>query len=146
MDNVETKNTKNESNITALPEEVLDDILEDVPEEHRKKVEKFIVASSVQMRGMISPEASVMNKITEDHITEYLQGARQEMENSFDERKQNRLFTFITLIVAMIFFIIIILLLKDMPDFMEKIIYSLVSLIAGAIGGYGYGKTKSDNE
>lgn len=98
------------------------------------------------MRGMISPEASVMNKITEDHITEYLQGARKEMENSFDERKQNRIITFITLILAMIFFIIIILLLKDMPDFMEKIIYSLVSLIAGAIGGYGYGKTKSDND
>ena len=106
----------------------------------------MIIASSVQMRGMISPEATVMNKITGEHITEYLQGARQEMENTFDERKQNRIFTFLTLIFAMIFFIIIILLLKDKPDFMEKIIYSFVSLVAGAIGGYGFGKSRSDND
>lgn len=146
MDKPESNTKSTDENIAALPEEVLNDILEDVPEEHRKKVEKMIIASSVQMRGMISPEATVMNKITGEHITEYLQGARQEMENTFDERKQNRIFTFLTLIFAMIFFIIIILLLKDKPDFMEKIIYSFVSLVAGAIGGYGFGKSRSDND
>lgn len=146
MNNPENKNMDSEENITALPENVLDDILEDVPEEHRKKVEKMIISSSVQMRGMISPEANVMNKITGDHITEYLQGARQEMENSYKEHTQNRIFTFVTLIMSMIFFIVIIIMLKDIPDFMEKIIYSLVSLVAGAIGGYGYGKSKSNND
>lgn len=145
MNEKEQKDLQTELSSDTLPEGVLNDILENVPEEHRKQVEKTIIASTFQMKGMISPEVTVMNKITEEHITEYLQGARQEMENSFEERKENRLYTFITLLVGMVFLIIIILLLKDKPDFMEKIIYSLVSLVAGAIGGYGYGRTKGND-
>lgn len=114
--------------------------------EQKKKEEKMKIISSVQMEGMIPPEATIMNKITEDHITEYIHGVRKEMENTFDERRQNRIFIFLMLIVIMIFFVVIILLLKDKPDFMEKIIYSFANLVVGVISGYGLGKNKSKNE
>lgn len=35
--------------------------------------------------------------------------------------------------------IVIIILLKNQPSVMEKVIFSVVSLVAGALGGYGYG-------
>lgn len=44
----------------------------------------------------------------------------------------------------MAFIVVIILLLKDIPDIMEKIIYTIGGLAAGAIGGYGFGKFKND--
>lgn len=44
----------------------------------------------------------------------------------------------------MLFIIVIIIFLKDTPDVMEKIIYTAGGLIAGALGGYGFGKTKKD--
>lgn len=45
----------------------------------------------------------------------------------------------------MIFFIVVILILKDIPDVMEKIIYGLIGLVAGAFGGYGIGKNKRED-
>lgn len=125
-----------------INEEELDEILEEVPERHRKTIEKFMIASSVQMRGMVSPENAIMEKVSEEHITEYLKGAREEMQNSFSEKKQNKIFIFFTLLASFAFFCVIIILLKDNPEVMEKIIYALIGLVAGAFGGYGVGKNK----
>lgn len=49
------------------------------------------------------------------------------------------------MIVAMAFIIIIIVLLKDNPEIMEKIIYTVGGVVIGAFGGYGYGKNKSED-
>lgn len=127
-----------------IDEEELDEILEEVPPKHRKTIEKFMIASSVQMRGMVAPESAIMKKVSEEHITEYLKGAREEMQNTFAEKRQNKIFVFVTLLASLVFFCIIILLLKDNPEVMEKIIYALIGLVAGAFGGYGVGKNKSD--
>ena len=118
--------------------------LEDVPEEKRKVIEKLMV-SSFQMRGMISPENTISKKITEEHISQYLEGAREDMKNSYAEKKQRKIFLFLSMLISMIFFVIVIVILKDKPDIMEKIIYTLGGLVAGAFGGYGFGKKKSDD-
>lgn len=118
--------------------------LEDVPEEKRKVIEKLMV-SSIQMRGMISPENAISKKITEQHITQYLEGAREDMKNSYAEKKQSKIFLFFTLLISMVFFVIVIVILKDKPDIMEKVIYTLGGLVAGAFGGYGFGKKKNDD-
>lgn len=123
--------------------ENIDEILEGVPEEHKKTIQKLII-SSIQMRGMISSENEVAKKITEEHITQYLEGTKLEMENSYEEKKHKKILVFLTIFLTMAFIVVIILLLKDIPDIMEKIIYTIGGLAAGAIGGYGFGKFKND--
>ena len=132
---------KSSENLEDL--ENIDEILEGVPEEHKKTIQKLII-SSIQMRGMISSENEVAKKITEEHITQYLEGSKLEMENSYEEKKHKKILVFLTIFLTMAFIVVIILLLKDIPDIMEKIIYTIGGLVAGAIGGYGFGKFKND--
>lgn len=120
----------------------LSEVLDGVPEEERKVIEKRMV-SMFQMGGSFSPESAISKKITEEHITQYLDGAREDMRNSYSEKKQGKIFLFLSLLLSMVFFIAVIVILKDQPDIMEKIIYTLGGLIAGAFGGYGFGKKKS---
>ncbi len=123
----------------------LEEVLDSVPPEHRKVIEKMMI-SSVQMRSIASsPEATVMKKLTPEHISKYLDGAEQEMKNSYAEKFHKKVFTFLTMIVAMIFFIVIIVLLKESPDVMEKIIYTVGGVIVGAFGGYGLGKNQRED-
>lgn len=122
----------------------IEEVLESVPPEHRKVIERLMI-SSVQMRGVVAPETAVMKKITEEHISKYLDGAEQEMNNSYKEKFHKKIFAFLTMIVAMIFFIVIIVLLKDKPDVMEKVIYTVGGVVVGAFGGYGVGKNQRED-
>lgn len=81
----------------------LEDVLDSVPPEHRKVIEKMMISSSVQMRSMVSPETTVMKKLTSEHISRYLDGAELEMKNSYSEKFHKKVFTFLTMIVAMAF-------------------------------------------
>ncbi len=58
--------------------------------------------------------------------------------------EHRKVFTFLTMIVAMVFFIFLVILLKDNPDVMEKIIYTVGGVVVGAFGGYGFGKNRND--
>ena len=58
-----------------LEEAELEDVLESVPPEHRKVIERMMISSSIQMRSISSPETAVMKKLTPDHISKYLDGA-----------------------------------------------------------------------
>ncbi len=135
LDNVDKDN---------LDEAELEDVLESVPPEHRKVIERMMISSSIQMRSISSPETAVMKKLTPDHISKYLDGAELEMKNSYAEKFHRKVFTFLTMIVAMIFFILLVILLKDTPDVMEKIIYIVGGVVIGAFGGYGFGKNRND--
>lgn len=134
LDNVDKDN---------LEEAELEEVLENVPPEHRKAIEQLMISSSIQMRSISSPETVVMKKLTSDHISKYLNGAELEMKNSYSEKFHRKIFTFLTMIVAMAFFIVLIILLKDNPDVMETIIYTVGGVVIGAFGGYGYGKNKN---
>lgn len=126
-------------------ESALEEVLDSVPPEHRKVIERMMISSSVQMRSVSSPETVVMKKLTPEHISKYLDGAEQEMKNSYAEKFHKKVFTFLSMIVAMIFFIIIIVLLKDSPDIMEKVIYTVGGVVVGAFGGYGFGKNRNED-
>lgn len=127
----------------TLDETELEEVLDSVPPEHRKMIEKMMI-SSVQMRSVSSPEAEVMKKLTPEHISRYLEGAEQEMKNSYAEKFHKKVFTFLSMIIAMVFIIVIIILLKETPDIMEKIIYTAGGVVIGAFGGYGFGKNHND--
>lgn len=123
----------------------LEEVLDSVPPEHRKTIERMII-SSVQMRSISSPpEAVVMKKLTPEHISQFLDGASQEMQKSYAERFHKKIFTFLTMIVAMIFFVVVIILLREDTDVMEKVIYAVGGVCAGAFGGYGFAKKGADD-
>lgn len=128
----------------GVTEEAIDDILAHASPEHRKVVEQLMV-SQFQMRTELSPETEVMKRLTPDHITAFLETSKSEMEKSYKDKNSQRLFTGIMAVCAMVFVISIIVLLKDTPDVMEKVIYAGGGLVAGAIGGYGFGKNKNDD-
>ncbi|MFS6553986.1 hypothetical protein VPJ68_00465, partial [Parabacteroides distasonis] len=103
----------------------LEEVLDSVPPEHRKTIERMMI-SSIQMRSISSPpEAAVMKKLTPEHISQFLDGASQEMQKSYAERFHKKVFTFLTMIVAMAFFVVVIILLRDDTDVMEKVIYAV---------------------
>ena len=117
--------------------------LDNVPEKDQKIIRHMI--SSFQMSGMVSPESNISKKITEDHITQYLVGSREEMNNSYAEKKWRKVCLLLALLIILVFFVIVIVILKDKPDIMEKIIYTLGGVVAGAFGGYGFGKKNRDD-
>ena len=112
----------------------LEEVLDSVPPEHRKTLERMMI-SSVQLRSFASPpEAVVMKKLTPEHISQFLEGASQEMQKSYTEKFHKKLFTFLSMIVAMIFFVVVIILLRDDTEVMEKVIYAVGGVCAGAFG------------
>ncbi len=137
----EIMNRKSDESETLSEE--LSEALEDMPPDVRKHVEKFMI-SSVQMGGVYRPENTISKKITEQHISQFLEDSRVQMKEDYKEKRESKIFSGIVLILILVFIIVVILLLKDNPEVMEKVLYSLVGLLAGALGGYGYGKTKKD--
>lgn len=139
----ETKNMLLEDS-DGEAEAALDEILEKASPKHRKIVEQLMV-SQFQMRAELSPETEVMKKLTPEHITSFLEASKDEMEKNYKDRNYQRIFTGVIALFAMLFVIAIIFLLKSTPDVMEKVIYAVLGFIGGALGGYGFGKNKSDD-
>lgn len=96
------------------------------------------------MGGIVNPSSAISKKITEEHISEYLSGSREEMQKSYQEKRDRKIFSFLISLLGIVFVLIVIVLLKDSPDMLEKILYAAGGVVAGAFGGYGYGKSRDD--
>lgn len=114
---------------------ILEDI-EELPVEAKKVIQTF----GMMGVGHFSQENAIAKKINEEHITNYLDGAKLQMQNEYKERHERKIFVVFLVALALSFIIGIIFLLKDQPAILEKIIYSVAGLVAGAFGGYGFGK------
>lgn len=136
---MDEKNELTERDNSGQEKEPIEEMLEGIPKEHRREIKELMV-SSVQMGGMISSENTISKKITEAHISQYLEDSKIAMERHFEEKKHNKIFLGIITAMVMIFLIVLIVLLKDIPDVMEKIIYAAGGVVVGALGGYGFGK------
>lgn len=136
-----------EKEITVPDEELekdLNEVLEHVPENQRKTFERLMV-SSIQMGHISSPESEVMKKITPEHISAYLAASEEDMKKSYEDKKSQRKFRLIGVVLAMVFVLAIIIILKDSPDIMEKVLYAGGGFVAGVAGGYGLSKRNQDN-
>lgn len=142
-ENEKHKDKTDEEELKDIPDNI-EEILEEIPEEERREVVKM-VRMSMQMGRVMSPESGLVDKMTSEHITAYLEGQNEAMKNQFKENKENKFFALITLIVVLVFVVILVILLKETPDVMEKVIYTLGGLVTGALGGYGIGKAKKDD-
>lgn len=116
-----------------------------IPDKEQAKVVRSIM--SMQF-GAISatPENAISKKITSEHITQYLTDSSKAMQESFKERRDDKIFKGVALFITLVFVVILIILLKDNPNVMEKIIYAIGGLVAGCLGGYGYGYRKGMDE
>lgn len=128
--------------------EGIEALIEQLPEDKREQVQKLVIQESFGMMGIgrLAPENELAKKINETHITNYLDGAREQMQNDYKEKHEKKIFTVVLVTLALAFFTAIIVLLKDNPDVLEKIIYSVGGVIVGAFGGYGFGKQKRDDD
>lgn len=66
------------------------------------------------------------------------------MQKSYQEKRDRKIFSFLISLLGIVFVLIVIVLLKDSPDMLEKILYAAGGVVAGAFGGYGYGKSRDD--
>lgn len=78
--------------------------------------------------GMISksPENFVSKQIKPEHITQYIETSKVAMEKEFKEKHEQKLFHGFLFTVICVVFIVVIIILKDQPDYMEKIIYDFI--------------------
>ena len=96
--------------------------------------------------SQISPEASIANKITPEHITILLENQKHSTSEQIKYKKHRNWFSLIVIVIAIAAVFGIILLLRDTPEVMERIIISIVSLAIGAFGGYGDGTRKKNKD
>lgn len=122
----------------------LEEGLEAFPEEQRKVLSRMMI-STVQMRNT-SPEAEIASKISGQQLDKILENNAEETRLYFNDRKQTKWFSFAAFGVAIVFLTVLVIMLRSTPDVLEKIIYAVGGVIAGAFGGYGYGKSKGNNQ
>lgn len=123
-----------------IPKE-MEDVLNSIPDKAQAQAVRTIL--SMQFRAVsASPESAVSKKITEEHISKYLEDSGSAMRETYKEMHEDKIFKGFVILVACAMVIAVIILLKEQPDVMEKIIYAFVGLLAGSIGGYGAGYKK----
>lgn len=126
-------------------EAIINDVIDKVPEEDRHEVRKMMGMTMQMGRVMSSsPEMELMKKMTSENIESFLENQKEELKYTFKEGRDNKIFLGIALFLFMIFIIILVLMLKDTPDILEKVLYTLGGLIVGAFGGYGFGKSRKE--
>lgn len=127
--------------------DVLEDIISEsgIPEEDQPEVRKMI-AMSLRMGAATSPQVEIMKKVTAEHITQMLSSREAESQRHYAEKREKKRFYLAWLVIVCIFVLAIIGLLRDHPETLEKVLYAAGGLIAGAVGGYGYGKSARNDD
>ena len=115
--------------------------MKDVPPQIQQMMASFMMGP---------PPNPIMNKINEKHIDKAMDLAGQAIENNhiidnreLDIKISNRWFVFAVLSLILVVLVILVIKLQDKPEVLLPIITGLVGLGAGAMGGYGYGKSKT---
>lgn len=84
-------------------------------------------------------------KITGEHITTAFGMQEKDSERKSNEKKLGMYLGFGALIAVLVFVCVLSLLflIYSKPEFIEKILIAMISLAAGAAGGFGVGRTTS---
>jgi hypothetical protein len=116
----------------------------DIIDSESKEHELIEMSQVMATLSQISSGTDFSDKITTEHITRYLDGVEKNMTLAFEEKKHSKYFILALAIIVSIVFIILVVILKDKPDVLEKLIYSVGGLFTGFAGGYGLGKKRED--
>lgn len=91
-----------------------------------------------------SPSEQIAGKITEEHITEYLESNREERLQAYKERREKRFLTVLGLITVLAAIVLIVWFLKDNPAILVNILYIFGGL--GAFFIWRHPNTKNDKK
>lgn len=131
-----------QDNTSEIPSE-FSAILDSVPEEKRAMIESTLIAG-FSIMGQNSPDSAIAKKLNPEHISQFLAMSEKDMHNHYKEKTEQKIFIGFILIAAFIFFLLLVNMLRSNTEVLEKIISAVVGLVAGAIGGYGFGRSKKD--
>lgn len=120
-----------------------------VPDDMESLIDNYppeIIKQSLTIASIMqnSPESSISEKITEEHIGKYLDSSHRNMELSYQDKNKQRIFTLLITLMLIGLIISIMIIFKSNPEMVEKILYAIGGFLAGSAGGYGYGRSKSD--
>ncbi len=75
-----------------------------------------------------SPSEQIAGRITGEHITEYLEGSREERLLAFKERREKRFLTALEILAALTAIVLIVWFLKENPAILVNILYLIGGL------------------
>ena len=87
-----------------------------------------------------SPSDEIAYRVTEEHITEYLEGTREEHQQEYKERCQKRFLSALKLIAVLVTVVLIVWFLKDSQAILVNILYIICGLVALWIWKYPHDK------
>ena len=126
-------------------DEELDRMLEGVPQEAKSKIRSIMSMTMVTQRT--SPQAELMRKMTPENIHEFIQTQDASDQRTYKDRQNTRIAMLIAFGLGICALLGVIALLKSNGELLEKVLPPVITLIAGAIGGYGLGrKNNSSND
>ena len=115
------------------------EILEAVPAEERGRFISIMKES--MFASFMSGNDPIAEKITTEHISKILENVDVQDKRDRDERKSEKNYQIIFLLIGLVFMGLLIFFLKDDKDLLYKIIIAIISFI----GGFGIGKTRQKN-
>jgi hypothetical protein len=119
-----------------IPEEVL----ERIPVEERGKIVSVIKQS--MFSSVMRKSNPISEKITSEHITKLIDKSDSHDIRDREERKSQRNYDLVILLIGLAFLGFLIVFLKDDKELLYKIIIAIISFI----GGFGLGRTKSKKD
>ena len=141
QDEKDKSNSEDSDSIEVIP----DEILEGIPVEERSKIKSII--SQTMFSGVMKRSNPISEKITSEHITKLIDNSNIQDDRDRKERKSDKNYQIIFLLIGLLFIGFLIVFLKDNEDLLYKIIIAIISFV----GGFGIGKAniikpKSDND
>lgn len=140
-ENSESSKKSPETNKYDVSNELIpEEILEAIPAEERGKVVSIIKQSIFS--GVLRRGNPISEKITEEHITKLIEKSDNQDIRDREERKSQRKYNLILLIISLAFLGFLIVYLRDEKELLYKIIIAIISFV----GGFGIGRTTFKKE
>ena len=125
---------KNELEKSTAPE-----VIEKVPEEFRHIVRQSL--SEFRM-SIGPPESPIAKHITGEHITKQQENEAKAMDYENKDRARKHWLTVLIALALVALAVVVLFLFRDDTQTIREILVPVITGLAGAIGGYGYGKLK----
>lgn len=120
-----------DDNFEIIPDEVLDAI----PVEDRSRIKSII--SQTMISSVMKRNNPISEKVTTEHITKLIENSNVQDERDRKERKSEKNYQIIFLLIGLVFIGFLIVFLKDDKELLYKVIIAIISFV----GGFGIGKT-----
>lgn len=135
----ELKQIENSKDNRTDSEQIIpDEILDAIPEEDRGKVAGIIRQTMIS--GVMRKNNPIADKITSDHITQLISKSDEQDIRDRTERKGERNYNLILIIIALLFVGFLIIFLQSNEDLLIKIVIGIISFV----GGFGFGQSRKN--